>query len=265
MSILELLRSDGSITINKKLAHAIGIDATIMYSELISKHFYFDARQELTDDGFFFNTVENMQADTALSKYQQSKAIKKLVELDLIKHRNKGLPQRRYFKIMLNSESKVSQLLATGEKLKNSTFKSKKTKQTEVEKVDSNNTKVNNTNLINKEKGANREFALSFYSFKSKYSVDEESIEVIEHYLERYHFYQSKSHPNLKAHQWQTVIDELYYGECNKPDGYEEFSGHELKYIIDEHFKTKYDNCDYNILHFISGQIRALRYYELGC
>lgn len=116
-----------------------------------------------------------------------------------------------------------------------------------------------------KEKGANRDFALSFYAYKSKYSVDEESNEVIEYYLECYHSHQKKAHPNLKAEQWQKVINDLYYGECNKPDGYEEFTGYELKYIIDQHFKTKYKDCDYNIMHFISGQIRALRYYELGC
>ena len=42
---------------------------------------------------------ENMKEDTTLSKYQQANAIKKLVMLNLIYHQNRGLPQKRYFKI----------------------------------------------------------------------------------------------------------------------------------------------------------------------
>ena len=44
-----------------------------------------------------------MREDTTLSKYQQANAIKKLVMLKLIYHQNRGLPQKRYFKI--NEES----------------------------------------------------------------------------------------------------------------------------------------------------------------
>ena len=55
--ILDLLREGGSIVVNKKLAHAIGMDAAVMYSELISKQRYFAKKGQLTDDGYFFNTV----------------------------------------------------------------------------------------------------------------------------------------------------------------------------------------------------------------
>ena len=37
VGMLELLRSDGSIIINKNLSHAIGVEETILFSELISK------------------------------------------------------------------------------------------------------------------------------------------------------------------------------------------------------------------------------------
>lgn len=32
--------------------------------------------------------------------------------------------------------------------------------------------------------------------------------------------------------------------------------------MIDQHFATKYKNCDYNINHFFSGKVRELRFYE---
>lgn len=99
-TIFNLLQADGSIIINKNLARNIGVDQAIVYSELISKYIYFDEKNMLTEDGFFFVTVEDLQHSTTLSKYQQSKAIKKLEELGLIKYQNRGIPPRRYFKLV---------------------------------------------------------------------------------------------------------------------------------------------------------------------
>lgn len=81
--LINLLRSDGSIIINKRLAHNIGLNEAIMYSELLSKYKYFAEKHELQDDGYFFNTVDNMHKDTALSDYQQRKAICNLEKLGL--------------------------------------------------------------------------------------------------------------------------------------------------------------------------------------
>ena len=102
-AIKELLRADGSIIINKKLSHNIGLHETIMYSELLSKEAYFEGRNELKD-GWFFNTIENMQKDTTLSEHQQRKAVKKLKTLGLIESKSKGMPAKRYFRIIENEE-----------------------------------------------------------------------------------------------------------------------------------------------------------------
>ena len=45
--ILDLLREGGSIVLNKKLAHAIGMNAAVMYFELISKHRYFASKRSV--------------------------------------------------------------------------------------------------------------------------------------------------------------------------------------------------------------------------
>ena len=82
---LDFIRADGSIIINKKLARSIGVDCAILYSEIISKYKYFKERNELTSDGYFFNTVENMEDDACLSAYQQREAIRKLEKYGLIK------------------------------------------------------------------------------------------------------------------------------------------------------------------------------------
>ena len=78
--ILDLLRKGGSIVVNKKLAHAIGMDAAVMYAELISKQRYFAKKGQLTDDGFYFNL------STSLKKTRH--------------YQNRGLPQKFILKLM---------------------------------------------------------------------------------------------------------------------------------------------------------------------
>ena len=167
--ILDLLREGGSIVVNKKLAHAIGMDAAVMYSELISKQRYFAKKGQLTDDGYFFNTVENMREDTTLSKYQQANAIKKLVMLNLIYHQNRGLPQKRYFKIN-EDQTVIINILGVN----NLTINSKKNEQLGVKKLDSNNTKVNNIkdNKIYLISHENEVFAYYDLIYSNKFRTD---------------------------------------------------------------------------------------------
>lgn len=100
--ILNLLRSDGSIILNKSMAHSIGINETIIYSELLSKYKYFAERNMLDEDGYFYNTLEDLEKDTALTNRQQTPAINKLMKLKLIDKCIKGIPAKRYFKIYDN-------------------------------------------------------------------------------------------------------------------------------------------------------------------
>lgn len=149
--ILDLLRSDGSIVVNKTLAQAIGINAAVMYSELISKHKYFSDRRQLTEDGFFYNTVKNMQDDTTLSKDQQLEAIKVLKGLDLIDQTNRGLPRTRHFKVNQNEEV-IKRILSANKSAGNPTTVKRETRQPEGDKSAINNNKDNNTNKNTKEK-----------------------------------------------------------------------------------------------------------------
>jgi hypothetical protein len=281
MNILEFLRSDGSIVVNKKLAHAIGLDAATMYSELVSKYFYFEARNDLTEDGFFFNTVENIEKDTTLTKYQQGKVIKKLIDLDLIIQSNRGLPQRRYFKV-IQDEKKLAFLLEGQKKEKNLTFKSEKIEQLKVNKVDSNNTNVNNPKCNNpKDKiyGFNSTTLDQFFSFNDflKLTFDQdhendayradhivEAGQCIDYYLQLFEENMGKEHPKLKANQWKHIAESMFdiYNNSIGPD-FEGLCTDDVIEIIDQHFNTKYKNCDYNILHFMSSGIRARRAFEV--
>jgi hypothetical protein len=100
--ILEALSSDRNIVLSKKLIHSIGLHEAIIYSEMISKHKYFEDRGELNEDGYFFNTAVSLESDTGLSERQQRKVLETLCEKGLIFKKVMGLPAKRCFKINMD-------------------------------------------------------------------------------------------------------------------------------------------------------------------
>lgn len=97
MEILKLLNPDNTVSFNRHLAHAIGLNETIIYSALISKQVWYERNSMLTPDGWFYSTVEDLHESTCLSGYQQNRCISRLVKLGLILCRKRGIPARRYF------------------------------------------------------------------------------------------------------------------------------------------------------------------------
>lgn len=237
MTILELLRSDGSIVVNKKLARALGIDVAIMYSELISKYFYFETRGQLTDDGYFFNTIDNMEEDTCLSKYQQTKAIKVLVVKGLIKHQNRGLPQKRFFKITYD-EQKLVKILDMGKKSKNLTIRSEESKDLKVKELNSNNTKVNNTNINNTK--VIKRYTVSLGNSECKF---------LSFYNETFKQYMGKEHPLMTDDKYEYVESKLNELRIDNS-----ISDDEMYEFIDRHFDEMSDDNDGKIYAFIDGK-----------
>lgn len=97
-TLRKLLMAGGSIVVNKELARIIGLHQAVFFVELLAKEDYFERKGQLKD-GWFFNTIENMEKDTTLSVFQQREVIRKLRELKLIDYKVEGLPATRYFKI----------------------------------------------------------------------------------------------------------------------------------------------------------------------
>lgn len=98
--LFEFFRADGYIPDSKILNHAIGVYPTILYVELVSRRAYFAERDGLTDDGFFFNTVESIEDATSLTDKQQRSAIGVLKEAGLIEVELRDIPAKRYFKVV---------------------------------------------------------------------------------------------------------------------------------------------------------------------
>ena len=280
--LINLLRSDGSIIINKRLAHSIGLHEAVLYSELLSKYKYFAEKNELQEDGYFFNTVENMHRDTSLSDYQQRKAINSLVKLGLIKYMTRGLPAKRYFKIV-EDEALIKKYLTDSEETqlsKNSTSSSEETKELELKKLQSNNTNINNTNINNTKVNVNGIFSeKNIHSYFSKKSFNnniskidrvlstlpnhnkDEYWKVLIRYLERYAETFGLNHPELKTEHWERVINDLFIHPVNEIS----YDAVDCYYaMINKHFLTPYADCDYNILHFATKGILENRFFETG-
>lgn len=107
--MIELLSNTGFIMYNKRLAHLLGVNSAILLGELCAKYQYWLDRGELVEnDGWFFATQNDIEADTALSPKQQRLAIQSLIDAGIVRAQKMGLPAKMYYQI---SEEEVNNLL----------------------------------------------------------------------------------------------------------------------------------------------------------
>ena len=113
MKITNILNPNNTLSVNRPLAHAIGVNAAIIFAALIAKQSYYEENQMLDEDGFFYSTIEDLEESTALTRAQQDRALNVLVEERLIEFRVKGTPPRRFFRLV-DDETALANLLDTG-------------------------------------------------------------------------------------------------------------------------------------------------------
>lgn len=101
-----ILGTDGWIPVNKAMMRKLGLEASMLYGELLNKYRWYFNNKKLNQYGEFYSTVAEIEADTTLDKRNQKKAIEILVAEGLIAVHNRVPPggQRatRHFKIILN-------------------------------------------------------------------------------------------------------------------------------------------------------------------
>ena len=82
---------------------------------------------------------------------------------------------------------------------------------------------------------------------------------VVKYYLESFKNVFMENHPFISQSAMNGVIERFFAGsdivECDPEIYYE---------LIDKHFATVYEDCDYNICHFMTDGIRKNRAYEIG-
>jgi hypothetical protein len=85
--------------INKEFTRAFGIDVSVYIMDLSGKQEYFSNNNKLDEEGFFFNTKKDIQADTTLSPYQQDKALKVLKDFGFVETKLEGMPAKVHYKV----------------------------------------------------------------------------------------------------------------------------------------------------------------------
>ncbi len=97
---------------------------------------------------------------------------------------------------------------------------------------------------------------------ESPYTL-EQVLWVFRYYFMCYEAAMGKPHPNIRLEQIRHIVEAMPYIDREAVGGcFVDIDLNEYQEIIDQHFRTSYRNCDYNINHFFSGQIRELRFYE---
>ena len=112
MKITNILNPNNTLSVNRPLAHALGVNAAIVYAALIAKQAYYEANEMLDGEGYFYSTIEDLEESTALSRTQQQRAIDTLLKANLIEFRLKGTPAKRYF-CVIDDEMLLASLLET--------------------------------------------------------------------------------------------------------------------------------------------------------
>ncbi len=116
MKILERLNPTNTGSYNRLIAHALGLDAAVVYSALISKREYYASRDMLDSEGWFYSTVEDMQESTSMAICKQRSAIKVLTDKGLVEVSKRGMPARRHFRLRDDVEL-LDKLLEQGKEI----------------------------------------------------------------------------------------------------------------------------------------------------
>lgn len=85
-------------------------------------------------------------------------------------------------------------------------------------------------------------------------------IHIVEYYYDAYENTFGATHPVISNKAMSGMLDRLISGSEKTSDYRLDTEVYET--LIDKHFRTQYKNCDYNICHFMTEEIRNNRFYE---
>lgn len=92
----------------------------------------------------------------------------------------------------------------------------------------------------------------------------EEYIWVFHKFFDTYRKTFSELHPHISQRQIRAIMDKMPYLTCeSRYNTEEDLAPEDYGPMIDRYFDMDWENCDYRINHFFSGQIREMRFYEV--
>ena len=105
MNLFSVLNANNYVTFNRELAHAIGLNAALVLSEVLDKWELFKKNNQLISlpdnpGEWFYLPIEDMQLRITLGEKEQRNAIEVLMEMGFIEVIRKGIPPRRHFRVI---------------------------------------------------------------------------------------------------------------------------------------------------------------------
>ncbi len=227
--------------------------------------------------GWIYKSDKDWQDELLLSNYSIRKARNKLKRMGILETKLKranGSPTTHY---RINKKAfwdRLKNTLSNSRKQKSESLQSKFPSCENAETITENTTEITSQSTTKNTEAHEgvlprqaRTYSLSrpvsFKDFCNQHEVDAEAKEVIQHFLTKYKRHMGDEHPKLKPEQWQDVVDSLFlvWEVCG---GGEDVDSEQLRKMTNKYFETKFEpGCNYSILHFNSGGVKAKRFYEV--
>lgn len=147
MNVYEMLSRDNYLTVNKLVMRTLGISESVLLSELCYRRQFLARANKLTEDGFFYATVEDVEEETTLSDYAQRKILDKLNQMGLIDVERRGLPAKRYICIHEEALQSLMDSITSADAPVPEDFKNKSPNSSAL----NNNNLNNNTHVLSKD------------------------------------------------------------------------------------------------------------------
>jgi hypothetical protein len=95
----QLFKKQGYVMTYKCLIKELGTVEAVFLSELLSKHKYFESRNMLDAEGYFYCTYNDIYESTGIKRRQLESLRSKLQEFGFIEYKRKGIPAKIWYKI----------------------------------------------------------------------------------------------------------------------------------------------------------------------
>ena len=253
-----ILASTPFLILNKCLLVNLGVDASLVLSDLIQKEQYFKDNSQ-DNGGYFFNVTNDISCSTTLCYYQIKQALSVLEKWGIIQVVLKGVPAKKHFKI---DHSQILNFLNT---------RIEKTEELDCKNF--NNKILKNSNSINN----NKEIRIKnkkVYTRKEKFLNDLKELEPKD-YIEDFEDYWREEN-NVGKERWmleKTWNTSLRYKRwCrnqknfskgsstnNMPDFLDNAYINRIKddqAQLNKFYKHLVDNCNYERFETLTGYIK---------
>lgn len=115
MSIFGLCASGNFVVVNRTVLKQVGMTAAMMLAELADEEKFYEESGKL-DNGWFFSTVQNIEDRTGIKKDQQLSGIRTLEKHGIIECEKRGMPVKRYFRLIPEGLQKMFESQPVGGK-----------------------------------------------------------------------------------------------------------------------------------------------------